>query len=453
MRIAVIGLGKLGSVLAAVLAEAGYTVIGVDIDPRPVNAVRQGRAPVREPGLEELIARNRQRLSATMDCEQAAAEADITFIVAPTPSEPDGAFSMRHVLAAAEPLGRALARAQGFRVVVLSSTVLPGSTGGLLQPALESASGKRCGEDFGLCYNPEFIALGTVARDIRNPDIVLIGESDPRSGELLEALYRRVCVNGAPVRRMNFVNAELAKISVNTYVTLKISYANMLAGLCERLPGADVDVVTAAVGGDSRIGTKCLKGGLGYGGPCFPRDNLALDTLARRLGTPASLGGAADQLNRRQVDRLLERVLSLLEPGQTAGVLGLSYKPLTGVVEESQGLMLALRLREKNIPLIVHDPEAMENARRQLDEGVRFADSMEECAAGAHVLVLATPWEQFKSLRPEHMNHSCGRPVLVDCWRLLPREDFGKHVRYVAVGVAAEPETLLLAKEAVHGVA
>ena len=175
---------------------------------------------------------------------------------------------------------------------------MPGSTGGTLLPALEEHSGKKCGTDFGLCYNPEFIALGSVIRDMLNPDMILIGESDARSGEILEELYQGVCESNPRIQRMNFVNAELTKLSVNTFVTTKISYANMLAQVCETLPGADVDVVTSAIGCDTRIGQKYLKGALGYGGPCFPRDNVAFSALARANGAPALLAEATDQLNR-----------------------------------------------------------------------------------------------------------------------------------------------------------
>lgn len=434
MRIAVIGLGKLGSVLMAVLAHRGYSVVGVDINQASVAAVNRGEAPVQESGLEALIRQNRGRLSASTDCQGAVASSDVTFIVVPTPSGADGGFSLHYALQAAEQVGLALRSRAEFHLVVLSSTVLPGATRDSIQPLLETVSGKRCGRDFGLCYNPEFIALGTVIRDLCNPDLVLIGESDPRSGAILEGIHRRICENTPLVARMNFVNAELTKLCVNTYITMKISYANMLAGVCERLPGADVDVVTAAVGTDSRIGSKCLSGGMGYGGPCFPRDNVAFAALARQLGAPAPLSEATDRLNRQLSPRLGDQVASLLQEGQTAGILGLSYKPLTCVVEESQGLMLAQDLSNRGVRVVVYDPAAMDNARQLLNGGVIFAPSMEACAAEAHVLVITTPWEQFRSLEPAHLRQSPEVPVILDCWRILRPQAFEPAVRYIALG-------------------
>src|SRR5580704_14058342 len=280
MNISVVGLGKLGAVLAAVMADRGHDVVGVDVNPAAVAALNEGRASVREPGLDDMIARNAGRLSATADFASAITRTEITFVVVPTPSGPDATFSLQFVLNCAEAIGRALAAKSSYHLVVISSTVMPGSTGGEVLPLIERVSGKRCGTDFGLCYNPEFIALGSVIRDMSTPDMILIGESDERAGRMLEDVYRTVCPNNPPVSRMNFVNAELTKISVNTFVTTKISYANMLAEICEQVPGADADVVSAAIGLDTRIGRKYLKGAFGYGGPCFPRDNKAFARFA-----------------------------------------------------------------------------------------------------------------------------------------------------------------------------
>ena len=420
MKLSIIGLGKLGSPMAAVMAHKGNAVVGVDINPGYVLALQQGHAPVNEPGLEEMIQANRDRLTATTDFEKAVRETEATFIIVPTPSDPDGRFSMRYVLDAAEKIGAALRKKNQWHVVVLSSTVMPGSTGGKLLPALEASSGKKCGEDFGLCYNPEFIALGSVIRDMLKPDMILIGESESRSGDLLEALYTNVCESNPRIQRMNYVNAELTKLAVNTYVTTKISYANMLAQVCETLPGADVDVVTSAIGCDSRIGKKYLKGALGYGGPCFPRDNVAFSALARANGVPALLAEATDQMNRRQVPRLAELILSRLPEGGTVGILGLSYKPETNVIEESQGLALAKYLLATGVKVVVYDPAAMQNAKAVLAAQTIFARSTKECAGLADVLVITTAWPEFQSLLPSDLKQNgCGSRV-IDCWRLLP---------------------------------
>jgi UDPglucose 6-dehydrogenase len=438
MKLSIIGLGKLGAPMAAVMAHKGHTVVGVDVNPAYVAAIQQGRAPVNEPGLADMIQANSARLSATTDCEEAILSTEATFIIVPTPSEPDGTFSTRYVMSVAEKIAAALRRKNGWHLVVLSSTVMPGSTGGQLLPFLEDFSGKRCGEDFGLCYNPEFIALGSVIRDMLNPDMILIGESDRPSGDLLESLYQGVCESHPRIQRMNFVNAELTKLSVNTFVTTKISYANMLAQVCETLPGADVDVVTSAIGCDSRIGQKYLKGALGYGGPCFPRDNVAFSALARANGVPALLAEATDQMNRRQVPRLAELILSRLPEGGTVGILGLAYKPDTDVIEESQGLELAKRLSEAGVRLVVYDPAAMENTRQHLTGRVQYAHSAGECAGQADVLAITTAWTEFAHLSPADLKTGARKPVLLDCWRMLRREQFEKTADFYSLGSGAD---------------
>jgi UDPglucose 6-dehydrogenase len=432
MKLSIIGLGKLGSPMAAVMAHKGNTVVGVDINPLFVTAIQEGRPPVNEPGLAEMITANRERLSATQDYEQAILATDVTFIIVPTPSGSDGRFSMEYVLKSAEKIGAALRKKQSWHLVVLSSTVMPGSTSGYLLPALEKYSGKKCGPGFGLCYNPEFIALGSVVRDMLRPDMILIGESDARSGAILEELYTGVCESNPRIQRMNYVNAELTKLSVNTFVTTKISYANMLAQICETLSGADADVVTSALGCDTRIGPKYLKGALGYGGPCFPRDNIAFSALARENGVPALLAEATDELNRRQVPRMAEMLLSFLPAGGTVGVLGMSYKPFTEVIDESQGVAIAKELAARGARVVVYDPAANESTRRVLGDRIQYAASAAECAGQSDVLAITTPWPEFKNLLPSDLKK--GKPAVVDCWRVLPRADFEAVSEYMTLG-------------------
>jgi UDPglucose 6-dehydrogenase len=406
--VSIIGLGKLGSPMAACFAAAGVPVVGVDSDERRMRDLEALRAPVREPGLAELLGRSGGRLRTTGSVAEAVAATDVTMIVVPTPSEPEGGFSLRHAHHACEAVGRALAAKDGYHVVAMTSTVMPGATAGPLREDLERASGQRAGDGFGLCYSPEFIALGSVIRDFTHPDFLLIGESDERAGDVLQTLYAHVCENSPPVARMSLVDAEVAKLAVNSYVTTKISFANMVARICEALPGADADVVTAAIGLDSRIGAKCLKGAIGYGGPCFPRDNKALAALARSVGAPADVAETTDRFNRAEADRLRDRIFALVEPGETVAVLGLSYKPGTDVTDESPGLALAMGLAAAGVEVVGFDPVAS-------PDGVRLAGSLDACLDGADVVVIATPWEEFRTLGAR-----LGRArVVVDCWRIL----------------------------------
>lgn len=424
--------------MAALLADNGHTVVGLDVNAAFVEAVRSGRGPTYEPGLDDLMLKNQSRLSATGDYQEAVLATEITFIVVPTPSKADGTFSLDFVLAACEGIGAALREKRGFHLVTVTSTVMPGATGGPVKAVLEESSGKTCIRDFGLCYNPQFIALGSVIRDMSDPDFVLIGESDSRSGALLAGLYEHSWPNPPPIRRMNFVNAELTKLAVNTFVTTKITYANMLARLCERLPGADVDVITDALGLDSRIGPKYLKGALGYGGPCFPRDNIALSSVARGCGTQAVLAEATDRFNREQVLSLADAVLERLPEGGRIGILGLSYKPNTNVIEESQGMAFAQYFLAKGVPVVVYDPAALPTALPHLEGSVTVAESAAACARQADLLMITTPWDEFRNLSADCLNVSKGWPVIVDCWRILRPEGFAGRAEFVALGRGPE---------------
>ena len=435
MKISVIGLGKLGAPLAAVLASKGFSVVGTDLNRSYVDAINAGEAPVDEPRLQELIEAHRDRLRATMDAAAAVAETDVTFVIVPTPSDDSGRFRNSYILTAIEAIGAGLRKKNGYHVVVVTSTVMPGSTGGEIRAALEVASGRSVGEQLGLCYNPEFIALGSVVRDMLSPDVILIGESDPKAGDVLERIYQQSCDNKPAVHRMNFVNAELTKISVNTFVTTKISYANMLAEICDRIPGADVDVVTAAVGADSRIGAKYLRGAIGYGGPCFPRDNVAFAALARTVGAPAELAEATDIVNRHQVERVLGAIEARVTHPGPIGILGLSYKPDTGVVEQSQGVALAARLIAEGREVVAYDPKALENAQAVTGSMIAAA-SAEECVRRASIVVVMTPWPEFRSIplsaftRPQRL-------TVIDCWRLFAREEVGTVADLIYLGQGA----------------
>ncbi len=435
--VSIIGLGKLGSPMAACFAARGFRVHAVDLDATKVDAINRGLAPVHEPGLAELITEGAVNLKASQDCEAAVHDSDATFIIVATPSEPGGGFSLQYALPTCESIGQALRNKSTYHLVVLTSTVMPGSTAGEIKSALERASGKRCGADFGLCYSPEFIALGTVIRDFYYPDFLLIGECDARAGETLAAIYKDVCKNAPGVARMNFINAEITKLAVNTYITTKISYANMLARLCEKLPNADVNVVTDALGLDTRIGAKYLKGAVSYGGPCFPRDNRALAALAASVGASSGLAEATDRFNRAQIKSVAEIIKSHHSGSEPIAILGLTYKPNTDVVEEAFGLLLAQELGNSGVAVVVYDPSASPERVVASGQNITFAKSAEDCLAASSVAVLATPWQEFRDLaREKWLRANAGRTV-IDCWRHLPHLQNVDGIQYVRLGFGA----------------
>jgi UDPglucose 6-dehydrogenase len=303
-----------------------------------------------------------------------------------------------------------------------------------LIPILESFSGKRCGEGFGFCYGPEFVALGSVIRDFLNPDFLLVGEYDVRSGDHLEACYRELTSN-SPIARMTLENAELAKISVNAYITTKITFANMLAEICARMPGGDVDVVSNALGLDSRIGRKYLTGGLGYGGPCFPRDNVALGFLAAALGVRSDLPTTTDQLNRSMARRVADYVSSSAAPGATIAVLGLSYKPLSHVIEESQAMQIVKALVDHHYRVVAFDPLAGPQANLEVGGRAVVLDSISACLQDAYVVLIANADPAFKALGPADFTDGSRTVTIIDFWRCLaPAVSNARAIKYITYG-------------------
>jgi len=439
LRISVVGLGKLGASMAAVFASRGMHVLGHDLDPRPVEALRAGRAPVQEPGLADMIAAHSPRIDATTDPARAVHETDITFIVVPTPSEESGRFSLVHATSALETLGAALRSKSSYHFFVLTSTVLPGACRESLIPTLERASGRVCGRDFGFCYHPEFVALGTVLRDFLRPALHLAGQFDVRSGDVLEPVLRAVAGPDVPLRRMRLEEAELAKVALNSFVTLKISFANLLGEFCQRIPGTDVDAVSAAIGLDPRVGTRFLSAGASFGGPCFPRDNVALAELGRSLGVDCGIFVANTDYNRALTARQAAWALECIPSGARIAVLGLAYKPLSNLVEEAPGIHLCHEFLRAGHAVLGHDPIASADARRVLPPGVQVCEHLDDALAQADALVVATPDPAFRALTPERLaalrSNQAGPLSIVDLWRVLdPAVSDVPGVAYAAFG-------------------
>ena len=416
-RVAVVGLGKLGSCVAGCLVARGFDVIATDTDPAKVKAVSQGSAPVDEPGLQEVLSQGRSRLRATGNIRELVENSQAAFFIVPTLSQPDGSFSNEFLIRALQTVGteiRALNK-RGYLFVV-NSTTTPGAMDAVIRPLLEEVTG---GKDFSLCYNPEFIALGEVVKGLLQPDFILIGESDPAAGEALAELYGRLCTNKPPVRRMSLINAELAKISVNCAVTMKISFVNQLSEVCSRIPGADAGVILEAIGSDRRIGREYLKPGLGFGGPCFPRDNRLFQYVAKQRGTDAPLAEATDRVNQRVNERLLNTVLAHARTGSPVSVLGLAYKPFSNVVEQAAGTWLCQQLVQLGREVWAHDYMVSRAALNGMD-GLKYeSDLAALLGSGPETLVITCPWPAYRQAFSDSLPAWRRPATVIDPWRLL----------------------------------
>jgi UDPglucose 6-dehydrogenase len=395
----VCGLGKLGACIAATVAARGFEVVGIDVDEEKVRKINEGLAPLDEPLLGETIRVGHSRLRASLDAREAVAT-DATFFIPPSPSLPDGSFSNEFLLKAMQPVARAIKEAgKKNHLFVCSSTTTPGAIDSVLIPMLERELDGICGRDFGVCYNPEFIALGNVINGLLEPDLVLIGESDPQSGAALEQFYKKYNSNSPRIARMSIVSAELTKISLNSYITMKISFTNQLRMIAARHPQADIHAILDALGSDSRIGKKYLRAGSSYGGPCFPRDNRLLAYTARQVGLEAPLAEASDRVNERTKQELVEKVQEMAAPGDTVAVLGVTYKPDTYITEEAAGLFLAQQLKRRGYRVLVHDFAATPANSPSLHEFELISNwEAFKKDPGVKLAVICCPWPQYRDL-------------------------------------------------------
>lgn len=428
MNVSVIGLGKLGAPLAVCLASGGNTVYGSEKSTQRLQQLEQAASDLGEPQLAKMLVEHRSRLHLADSTEIAVRNSDVSFLIVPTPSHPEGHFELGLVLEACRELGEALAPKTTHHTVVLVSTVMPGDCSTSIIPCLEAASNKRCGgELLGFCYNPAFIALGSVIANLLHPDVVLIGETDTQSGNQVEKIHREMCrVEELKVRRVNTVNAEISKLSLNTYITMKISFANSLARLCMQTPDADARKVAEILELDSRVGKKYLQPGLAYGGPCFPRDTGAFESFARSRGAAAPLAQATARINQEQHQFLLDWTSGHHRGGSIA-ILGLAYKQGTPVTEESPGLALCKGLLAQGKELRIHDPEARYDFA---SPKATFHDQATECLTGTNLVVLTTDWPEFKNLPPASL---AGKTVL-DCWALLKHAQLPADCNYHLLG-------------------
>lgn len=412
--ISIIGLGRLGAPFAACAARVA-PVFAHDINPAQIQALRD-LAPPHESGLIPLLKKNSKRLTYTADVTEAVLRSSITFIVVPTPSLANGFYSNRFVVEACRAVGGALRRKRTPHVVVVTSTVAPGSMEGEIRRALEASSGRRLGARLGLCYSPQFIALGNVVNNLLRPDLVLIGESHAAAGASLEKFYRRFIERPAPIFRTSFANAEMAKLSLNAYVTMKISFANVLARACEAWPGADAGVITEIIGHDRRIGRSGLRGGVPFGGPCFPRDGAAFRRAIKASGVQDSLASAVDAINRDQVTHIARVVVKNLSGRRRVAILGAAYKAGTPVVVESPSLALGKHLQKRGISVIFFDPLISPPAA---PKGLRFTRTLEDALGQASAAVIMTPCEDFLSIDAHRLKSFPGLKALIDGWGLL----------------------------------
>ena len=421
MRLSIVGSGYVGTTAAACFADLGHEVVNVDVDEAVVEAVNDGRTPIAEPGLDELVAANAgDRLRATTDYE-AALETDVTFVCLPTPSREDGSIDTSIVEAGVERLGEVLADKDDAHAVVVKSTVIPGTTADVVGPLLEEASGTPLGEQLALAANPEFLREGSAVTDFLEPDKLVFGSDDGAALDALHAVYAPLLArHDAPVVETGTREAEMIKYANNAFLAAKVSLVNDLGNVAKQF-GVDAYEVAAAIGLDDRIGEQFLRSGLGWGGSCFPKDLAAIIAAARETGYDPVMLQAAVDVNDRQPVRFLELLDRHVDvAGERVAVLGLAFKPGTDDVRNARAIPVIEGLLERGAVVVAYDPVAAENMREHFPD-LEYTDTPEAALEGAAAALIVTEWPEIAAL--DGAFDRMASPVVIDGRHAIERRE------------------------------
>ncbi len=389
MNISVMGTGYVGLVTGTCLAEAGNNVRCIDLDPKKVEMINSGKSPIYEPGLEEMLKKNLgSRIKATLDADSAIMDSEITFICVGTPSSEDGSTDLKYIKSAAEKIGEVLAQKEGKHVVVVKSTVPPGTSEKIAE--ILRAKGAK---DFGVAMNPEFLREGKAVNDFMKPDRVVLGAKESWVHEKLKELYS---FTDASKLETTLRTAEMIKYASNSLLATKISFANEIGNVCKEL-GIDVYDVMKGVGMDARISPQFLNSGIGFGGSCFPKDVNSLIHTAKENNADPKLLEAVMAVNESQPLKLVELAKKKLGvfSGKKVAVLGLAFKPDTDDMREAPSLKIVPALVKEGALVKAYDPEAMENAKALLGDGFAYASSAKEAVEDAEIVFILTEWKEF----------------------------------------------------------
>ena len=432
MNICVIGTGYVGLVTGACFADFGLNVVCVDKDEQKIEMLKEGRIPIYEPGLEELVKKNGEvgRLSFSTDISDAIKKSLVIFIAVGTPPRDDGSADLTYVEEVARTIAKNL---NGYKVVVTKSTV-PVGTGKLIEGIIEE---DRAGDGlFDVASNPEFLREGSAIEDFMRPNRVVLGATSEQAIAILKDLYAPLYLLEAPFVITNIETAEMIKYASNAFLATKISYINEMARICEEV-GADIHVLAKGMGLDKRIGSKFLHPGPGYGGSCFPKDTSAVARIAKEHGCTFEIVEAVIRVNERQRGVMVEKIRLAMNgvKGKTIGILGLAFKPNTDDIRDSPAIDIIKILLDEGAAIRSYDPAAMEEARRELPEGVIYCNDAYETAEGCDALAILTEWNQFRMLDLKRVKELLKTPVLIDLRNIYEPEEAKRHgFTYTCVG-------------------
>ena len=436
MKIAIIGLGFVGLSLTSVLASKGFNVVGIDVDKEKCRNISNGVLPFFEPDLEKTLKKglkNKLQIESDISIVQ---DCDLIFVTVGTPQNKTGAIDLSIIKKAMKSLGKSIRKTKKQHIILVKSTVVPGTMKDIILPILENNSKKKAGKDFGLISNPEFLQESTAIRDTEFPHAVVLGGYKTKFMKNIEKFFTKLHPK-TPIIITNHQTAEMIKYANNSFLATKISFINQLSSICQKIPGANIDDIAKTIGLDPRIGKLFLNAGPGYGGSCLPKDMKALIKFAKIAGVKPTLLNAVEDVNTKQLEEVIsiaKKKLGILESKKIT-ILGTSFKPNTDDIRDSIAIELIKKFLKRKVKVTVHDPRAIDNTKNEFKKKIDYAKSISDAILGSQCVIIMTQWKQYEKLTNNDFKQM-KKKLIIDCRRMLAEKQLDAD--YYAIGLGKE---------------
>ena len=433
MKIGIIGLGFVGLSLTSVLASKGFNVVGIDIDEEKCSKISDGISPFFEPDLEKTLKNGLKKKLEIKSDFSSVQDCDLIFVTVGTPQNRTGAIDLSIIKKAMISLGKSIRESKKQHIILVKSTIVPGTMKDIILPILENNSKKKAGKDFGLISNPEFLQESSAIKDTKFPHAVVLGGYRTKFMKKVKKFFTKLHPN-TPIIITNHQTAEMIKYANNSFLATKISFINQLSNICQKIPGANVDDIARTIGLDPRIGGLFLNAGPGYGGSCLPKDMKALIKFAKITGVKPTLLNAVEDVNTKQLEEIIliaKRKLGVLESKKIT-ILGTSFKPNTDDIRDSIAIELIKKFLKRKVKVTVHDPRAIENTKSVFKNKINYAKSIADAILGSQCVIITTQWKQYKKLVNSDFKQM-KKKMVIDCRRILADKQLD--VDYYAIGL------------------
>lgn len=439
MNIGVVGLGFVGLSVSCVFANKGLNIHGVDIDEQKMSIINQKKSPFFEPEINEILDKVLNKsLNVNSNLEKCVKESEIIFVCVGTPSNSDGSSNLNYLKNTCKDISKFLNKIQDgkFRIIVIKSTIPPQTIETEIMPLMKQNTSKQIGVDFDICSNPEFLKEGSAINDMLNPHLVVIGTNNEKTKYKINNFYTKLYSDSVNIMNTTIVNAELIKYTNNSFLATKISFINNIANICNKIPGADVEIIAEAIGMDPRIGKMFLKAGPGYGGSCFPKDVVGFLNFIKLQGFSMPILESTHKINQNQPLEIIKMIKSKLSDidGKNISILGLSFKKNTDDIREAVSIKIVNKLLEQNAKIKVNDPMAIPNFKQIFNEKIDYCDSIEDCLKDSDCCVILTEWDNFKNIQPEMFVKLMKNPIIIDARRIFDVNKFKDIADFTALG-------------------